>query len=101
MKIVFLDGYAMNPGDLSWKPLQQLGECEIYDRTPDDKVLERVGDAEIVITNKVGFLADRIEHLPHLKYIGVTATGYNIIDMQAAAEHGIVVTNVPAYSTPS
>lgn len=101
MKIVVLDGYAANPGDLDWSPLEALGEVEVFDRTPADKVLERCRDAEIVLTNKVPFDAERIQALPQLRYIGVTATGYNIIDLEAARKQGVIVTNVPAYSTAS
>ena len=100
-KIVVLDGHASNPGDLSWDGLKAFGELTVYERTPEDQVLERIGDADIVLTNKVPFKADRISKLPHVKYIGVLATGYNIIDTQAAAEAGIIVTNIPAYSTDS
>ncbi len=101
MKIVVLDGFAGNPGDLSWDGLNTLGECVIYDRTAPHEVMERVKDAEVVLTNKVPFTRERIESLPALRYIGVLATGYNIVDAEAAAERGIVVTNVPAYSTTS
>lgn len=101
MKIVVLDGYAGNPGDLSWEGAEALGECTIYDRTAPTEKLERVKDAEIVLTNKVPFCAEDFEKLPNLKYIGVLATGYNIIDTEAAKAHGIVVTNIPAYSTNS
>ncbi|MBR1543406.1 MAG: D-2-hydroxyacid dehydrogenase [Muribaculaceae bacterium] len=101
MKIVVLDGFAGNPGDLSWEGLNALGECVVYDRTEPTEVMERVKDAEVVLTNKVPFGRERIESLPALKYIGVLATGYNIIDTAVAAERGIVVTNVPAYSTAS
>ena len=100
-KIVVLDGHASNPGDLSWDGLKVFGELTVYERTPEDQVLERIGDADIVLTNKVPFKADRISKLPHVKYIGVLATGYNIIDTQAAAQAGIIVTNIPAYSTDS
>lgn len=101
MKIVVLDGYAGNPGDLSWEGAEALGECTIYDRTAPTEKLERVKDAEIVLTNKVPFCAEDFEKLPNLKYIGVLATGYNIIDTEAAKSHGVVVTNIPAYSTNS
>lgn len=101
MKIVVLDGYAMNPGDLSWDGLQRLGDVVIYDRSSEKEVLERAKGAEIVLTNKVSLPAQIIESLPELKYIGVMATGYNIIDMDCARKRGIVVTNVPGYSTPS
>lgn len=101
MKIVVLDGYAANPGDLSWDGLKALGECTIYDRTAPEDVLERAKGAEAILTNKVAITADHMAALPDLKYIGVLATGYNIIDIAAAKERGIVVTNIPAYSTPS
>lgn len=101
MKIVALDGYAANPGDLSWDELKNIGECTIYDRTSPEEVLERAAGAEIVLTNKVVLDADTIAALPELKYIGVLATGYNIVDVAAAKERGIVVANIPAYSTDS
>ncbi len=101
MKIVVLDGFAGNPGDLSWAPLEALGQCTVYDRTAPQQVIARAADAQIILTNKVVMSRDVIEALPHLKYIGVIATGYNIIDLDAAREHGVVVTNVPAYSTRS
>ena len=100
-KIVVLDGYALNPGDLSWEGLRRLGRLEVFDRTPIDEVVERAKDAEILLTNKVVFSRDVLEQLPNLKYIGVMATGYNIIDMAVAAERNVVVTNVPVYSTIS
>ena len=101
MKIVVLDGYAGNPGDLSWNALQALGECTIYDRTTPEEMIERAQGADIVLTNKVCFQAAHFNQLPNLKYIGVIATGYNIIDCEAAKAHGVVVTNIPAYSTNS
>ena len=101
MKIVVLDGFAGNPGDLSWEELKSLGECTIYDRTAPEEKLERVKGAEIVLTNKVPFVASDFDQLPNLKYIGVLATGYNIIDLEAAKAHAVVVTNIPAYSTNS
>lgn len=101
MKIVALDGYAANPGDLSWDELKALGECVIYDRTAPEEVLERAADAEVVLTNKVVITAEMMAALPQLKYIGVMATGYNIVDIDAARERGIVVTNIPSYSTDS
>ena len=101
MKIVVLDGYTMNPGDLSWKGIEGLGECTVYDRTPPEKVVERAAGAEVVLTNKVVLDGAVMVRLPALKYIGVLATGYNIIDTAAARERGIVVTNVPAYATRS
>ena len=100
MKIVVLDGYAANPGDLSWDELKSLGECTVYDRTAPAEVLERAAGADILLTNKVVLDATTIAALPQLKYIGVLATGYNIIDTAAAKERGITVTNIPAYSTP-
>ncbi len=101
MKIVALDGYAANPGDLSWDELKTLGDCIIYERTTPEQVLERAKDAEILLTNKVIITAEHMAALPQLKYIGVLATGYNIVDVAAAKERGIIVTNIPAYSTPS
>lgn len=101
MKIVVLDGYALNPGDLSWEGLSNLGDCQIYDRSKPAEVLERIGNAEAIITNKVVIDQRLIDRLPDLKYIGVTATGYNVVDVQEAARRNIVVTNIPAYSTDS
>ena len=101
MKIVALDGYAANPGDLSWDELKTLGDCIIYERTTPEQVLERAEDAEILLTNKVIITAEHMDALPQLKYIGVLATGYNIVDVAAAKERGIIVTNIPAYSTHS
>ncbi len=99
--IVVLDGYAMNPGDLSWDPLHALGAVTLYDRTAAQEIVPRAANAEIIITNKVPFTRDTIAQLPRLRYLGVTATGYNIIDVAAAKERNITVTNVPAYSTES
>jgi glycerate dehydrogenase len=99
--IVVLDGYALNPGDLSWERLSSLGEYRVYERTDRNEVQERAGNAEAVLTNKVVFDRVTIAALPNLKYIGVTATGYNIIDLTAAKERGITVTNVPIYGTSS
>lgn len=101
MKIVVLDGYAANPGDLSWDALKDLGECVIYDRTASAELLERAKDADVLLTNKVVISAETMAQLPNLKYIGVLATGYNIVDIDTARKHGIVVTNIPAYSTNS
>ena len=100
-KIVVLDGYALNPGDLSWEKLESMGECVFYDRTPPEQVLGRCGDAEIVLTNKAVIPREVIENLPNLKYIGVTATGFNVVDVEAAGERDIPVTNVPIYGTNS
>jgi len=101
LKIVVLDGFALNPGDLSWQNLKELGECVIFDRTKPDEALCRAIDAEILITNKVIISKALMDQLPSLKYIGVTATGYNVVDVQAAARRNIAVTNIPAYSTNS
>lgn len=101
MKIVVLDGYAMNPGDLSWNGMEKLGQLTVFDRTPKELVVERIGDAEIVLTNKVVLSREVLDKTPSLKYIGVMATGYNVVDTAAARELGITVTNVPAYSTDS
>ena len=101
MKIVVLDGYTMNPGDMSWDDLAQLGECEIHDRTPAELVIERSLSAEVLLTNKTVLDSDIINQLDALKYIGVTATGYNVVDTDAARERKVFVTNVPAYSTMS
>ena len=101
MKIIVLDGYGMNPGDLSWEALGQLGDLIVYDRTAPEKVIERAKDAEVVLTNKVVLSEATIRQLPKLKYIGVLATGYNVVDTNAARQCGVVVTNIPAYSTES
>lgn len=101
MKIVVLDGYTLNPGDLSWDGIKQLGDCTVYERTPPELILERAAEAEIAITNKVVFNGKIISQLPKLKYIGVLATGFNVVDTVAAKKAGIVVTNIPAYSTAS
>ena len=100
MKIVVLDGYTLNPGDLTWKGLEKLGELKVYDRTPVDKIVERIGDAEIVFTNKVPITRDTLEKT-NIKYIGVLATGYNIVDVETAKQKGIPVTNIPTYGTAS
>ena len=99
MKIVIMDGSAANPGDTSWQPFEEIGEVIAYDVTSTDQIIERAKDAEIVITNKTPFTKETLEALPNLKYIGVLATGYNVIDLEAAANLGIVVTNVPEYGT--
>ncbi len=101
MKIVVLDGYALNPGDLSWGGLESMGECEIYDRSPDKMTIERAKDADIVLTNKTLLDAKTISSLSKLRYIGVLATGYNVVDVNAARERGIAVANVPSYGTAS
>ena len=103
MKIVILDGYTVNHGDLSWDGLKEFGDLTIYDRTPKDPevILSRIGNAEIVLENKINMSREIMDRCPNLKYIGEIATGYNNIDIAAAKEKGIVVTNIPAYSTPS
>lgn len=101
MRIVVLDGYALNPGDLSWNEMGKLGELTVHERTSPNELLERAYDAEVLITNKTLITAANMDALPHLKYIGVLATGYNVIDIEAAKKHQIVVTNIPAYSTSS
>ena len=101
MKTVILDGYTANPGDLSWQGLEKLGSLTVYDRTNSEETVTRTADADIVLTNKVIISREVIAQLPHLKYIGVLATGYNVVDIEAAHERGITVTNVPAYSTES
>src|SRR5260370_5891346 len=101
MKIVVLDGYCLNPGDLLWDTLRGFGEVEIFDRTSADQVAARANGAAIALTNKTPFKADTLARLPDLKYIGVLATGYNIVDVEAARRHGITVTNIPTYGTAS
>ncbi|WP_312693228.1 D-2-hydroxyacid dehydrogenase [Caproiciproducens sp.] len=99
MKIVILDGYTENPGDLSWEGFEKLGELTVYDRTPADKIVERIGGAEAVITNKTPISAETFNACRNIKYVGVLATGYNVIDVAAAKERGIVVSNIPTYGT--
>ncbi|MCI9159492.1 MAG: D-2-hydroxyacid dehydrogenase [Anaerotruncus sp.] len=99
MKIVILDGYTENPGDLSWSGLEALGELTVYDRTPPEQVADRIGDAEIVILNKTPLPREMLDRCPNVRYIGVLATGYNIVDVQAAKERGIPVCNIPTYGT--
>lgn len=101
LKIVVLDGHTLNPGDLSWESLASLGEVKIYERTPSDLILSRIADVEVVLTNKTPLRADLLAQLPKLRYIGVLATGYDVVDVGAAAKHGIVVANVPSYGTAS
>lgn len=101
MKICILDGYSLNPGDLDWSPVERLGDVTLFDRTSADKIVERAADTDIVLTNKVPFSADTLRQLPRLRFICVLATGYNIIDTEAAARQGVVVANIPAYSTMS
>lgn len=104
MKIVVLDGYTLNPGDLSWEALEEIGDLTVYDRTSydlkgQDKIIERVGDAEIVFTNKTPLTREALDKMPNLKFIGVLATGYNVVDVEAAKEKGIIVSNIPTYGT--
>lgn len=101
MKIVVLDGYAANPGDISWKGLEALGDFTVHDRTPINLILDRIGDAEIILTNKTPVIRETMTHKPQLRYIGVLATGYNVVDIAAAKEFGITVANVPDYGTPA
>lgn len=101
MKIVVLDGYTLNPGDLSWDQIKNAGECQIFDRTTPEQVLKRATGAQALFTNKVILDKETIAQLPELKFIGVLATGYNVVDTQAAKNAGIVVCNIPAYSTQS
>lgn len=101
MKIVVLDGYTENPGDLSWQALAELGELTVYDRTPEDAIVSRIGDAEVVITNKTRITQEILEHCPQIRYIALLATGYNVVDINAAREKGIPVSNVPTYGTAS
>ena len=99
--ITILDGYTLNPGDLSWDPLGSLAPCQVHDRTQPNELLKRAAQSTILLTNKVVLNQSTIRQLPHLKYIGVLATGYNVVDIPTATAHGIAVTNVPAYSTAS
>lgn len=101
MKIVVLDGHTLNPGDLSWDEIAALGEFAVFDRTPDEEILDRANDAEIILTNKTVLRAETIRALPKLKYIGVLATGINVVDTECAASKGVPVTNVPIYGTRS
>ena len=101
MKIIVLDGYGLNPGDLNWEGFESLGELTVYDRTTPSELMERAAGAEVLVTNKTLITAENMAALPELKYIGVLATGYNVVDIDAAKARGIVVTNIPAYSTAS
>ena len=101
MKIVVLDGYATNPGDLSWEGLSEFGELTVYDRTPAEMTVERARGAEVLISNKAFLGATEMAALPELRYVGIQATGVNVVDLKAAGERGVAVTNVPAYSTAS
>jgi len=99
MKIVVLDGFTLNPGDLTWKRLEKIGDLKVYDRTPADLILERICDADIIYTNKTPLTKETLEKVPGVKFIGVLATGYNVVDTAAAKELGIIVTNIPTYGT--
>src|ERR1051325_3225924 len=101
MKIVILDAFCLNPGDLSWDSFRAIAPVEVYDRTPQDQVPARAAGADIVLTTKVPISAATLEQLPDLKFIGVLATGYNIVDVEAARARGIVVSNIPSYGTAS
>ena len=99
MKIVVLDGFTLNPGDLSWSGLEALGSVRVYDRTPKEEIVSRIGDADAILTNKTPISAETLAACPKVKYIGVLATGYNVVDTAAAKEHGIPVCNIPTYGT--
>lgn len=99
MKIVVLDGYTLNPGDISWEGMEALGEVTVYDRTKPEEVVERIGDAEVVYTNKTPITRETLDQCENIRFIGVLATGYNIIDIEAAKEKGIPVSNIPTYGT--
>lgn len=101
MNIVVLDGYTLNPGDLSWAGFESLGKLDVYERTPPELIEQRVQDADIVLTNKTPLRAELLSKLPKLKYIGVLATGYDVVDVRAAKDQGIAVTNIPGYGTAS
>ena len=99
MKIVVLDGFTLNPGDLSWRGLEALGEVTVYDRTPKEEIVSRIGNADAILTNKTPISAETLAACPGVKYIGVLATGYNVVDTAAAKERGIPVCNIPTYGT--
>ncbi|MEK5230430.1 D-2-hydroxyacid dehydrogenase [Lysinibacillus sp. FSL K6-0232] len=101
MNIVILDGYTLNPGDLSWDKLSEVGEVTVYDRTPNNLIVERAAEAELVLTNKTPLTKETFAQLPKLKYVGILATGYDVVDIEAAKERNIVVANIPAYGTHS
>ncbi|GAB3030881.1 D-2-hydroxyacid dehydrogenase [Spirosoma pulveris] len=101
MKIVVLDGYTLNPGDLSWEGIEKLADVTVYDRTPADQIVERAKEADIVFTNKTPLDEATLNQLPNLKFISVLATGFNIVDIATAKKNGVVVSNVPGYGTPS
>ncbi|MEL7657450.1 MAG: D-2-hydroxyacid dehydrogenase, partial [Bacillota bacterium] len=99
MKIVILDGHTINPGDLSWEKLKKYGELTVYDRTPKELIIPRIGDAEIVMTSKCVLSSEVLSQCPNVKWIGILATGFNMVDLEYATAHNIPVTNIPAYST--
>ena len=99
MKIVVLDGYTLNPGDISWSGLEEHGELTVYDRTPADKIVERIGNAEIIFTNKTPLTRETFDRCPEIRFVGVLATGYNVVDTEYAKSRGIPVTNIPTYGT--
>ena len=101
MKIVVLDGHTLNPGDLSWSGVERMGDLVVYERTSPELVVERLGDAEAVFTNKTELSREIFERCPRLKFVCVLATGYNVVDVAAAKEHGVVVSNIPTYGTAS
>lgn len=101
MNIVVLDGYGLNPGDLTWDPIKALGHLTVYDRTSDQEIIRRAANADIILTNKTILTAGTLQSLPNLKYIGILSTGYNVVDIEAAKGKGIVVCNIPTYSTDS
>jgi glycerate dehydrogenase len=101
MKITVLDGHTLNPGDLNWEGIESMGELVVYDRTPADLIQERCSGASIIFTNKTPLDEAFFKQNPEVKYVGILATGYNIVDIEAARDHGVVVTNVPGYGTPS
>ena len=101
MKLTILDGHAVNPGDLSWGRFSELAEVTVYERTPSELVINRIGDSDAIFLNKINITEEILSHCPNLKYIGVLATGYNVVDLEACRKRGITVTNIPAYSTDS
>jgi glycerate dehydrogenase len=101
MKLVVLDGYALNPGDLSWQAMESLVPCEVYDRTRPEEIVARSAGAELVLTNKTPLRAETLRRLPKLRYIGVLATGYDVVEIEAASSQNITVTNIPTYGTAS
>lgn len=101
MKLTILDGHAVNPGDLSWDMFKEFADITVYERTPKDLLISRIGDSDAIFLNKIQITEEVFEACPNLKYIGVLATGYNVIDLEAAKKHNVIVTNIPAYSTDS